>query len=252
MNKKIDSKYIEKLYDNIASKQYKGDYDKNRWAVKSEKSRYNAMFNTIKEKSKNTFFKKYIELGPGPGTWTKLFLENNPNAEFDLIDISSEMLKQAKNNLQKYPNKINYIKKDFLTFKTNKKYDFFFSSRAIEYLSDKEKAFEKIGNIIENKGKGIIITKTPHPIKDKIYEKIGRKIKSEHKDQISMKKMKVLLEKNGFKDIKIRHLIIEFPPSVRYNKPGINKKLYKIFKNRKICFFTKPFSEAYIAEFVKK
>ena len=248
---KIDTNYIEKLYNDIAGKQFKGNYEKNRWANKSEKSRYEMISNTLIKISKDYKFKEYIEIGPGPGTWTKIFLERNKNAKFTLVDISYEMLEQAKKNLINYSNLV-YLKGDFLKIPLGKKFDFFFSSRALEYLSDKEFAFKRIGEIIKKNGNGVIITKTPHPIKDKIYNKIGRKIRHEHKDQISLKRMKNLLEKNGFVDIKFFNVITEFPPSVRYNQPVINKKLYSLFNNKKPGIFLKPFSEAYMVIFRKK
>lgn len=73
--KKIDPKKIEELYNKLARETFKGDYEKYRWSGKVESSRYKMMEETLKEISKDYTFKKYIELGPGPGTWTKLFIK---------------------------------------------------------------------------------------------------------------------------------------------------------------------------------
>ena len=39
-------------------------------------------------------FNSCLELGPGPGTWTKLLFRHSPEADFDLVDISLHNLGQ--------------------------------------------------------------------------------------------------------------------------------------------------------------
>ena len=77
MIKKIASEDIESLYDRISGEDFEGDDEKNRWSGKTEKSRYRMMRSSINKLSRTAKYSRFIELGPGPGTWTKLFLNRN-------------------------------------------------------------------------------------------------------------------------------------------------------------------------------
>jgi len=250
MKNKIDSKEIGKLYNKISGEDFEGDYEKNRWAGRVEQSRYKMMQSTISKLASGIGYNRYIELGPGPGTWTKLFLDRNSDKEHVLVDVSKEMLDQAKVKLKKYK-KIRYIQSNFLDAKISGKFDFFFSSRAIEYVPNKEKTIAKIYNILEEGGSGAIITKTPYPRRDKIYSILGRKLRFEHKDQISTKRMKRLLKDAGFRNINFYPVIVEFPPSVRFNLPKLNWGLYLSMSNNKFGLMSNLISEAYLVTFKK-
>ena len=208
------------------------------------------MYLTINQLASQVKYNQYIELGPGPGTWTKLFLEKNSTKKHVLIDVSKEMLKQAKNKLNEY-NKIKYIESNFSDVQLSEKFDFFFSSRAIEYVPDKKKTIKKIYDLLAKNSAGAIITKTPHPIRDYIYDIIGRKIRIEQTGMISPKKMKKMLKVVGFTNIKIYPVIVEFPPSVKYNLPKVNKKIYELMSNKKFGLLSSLLSEAYLVTFEK-
>ena len=87
---------------------------------------------------KDLDFKNLFELGCGPGTWTKAFLNKNQKAKFLLVDISKKMLDQAKKNLKNYKN-IKYIEEDFLKFKTAEKFDCFFLQEQLNISQIKKK-----------------------------------------------------------------------------------------------------------------
>ncbi len=101
-----------------------------------------------------------FELGPGPGTWTKELLTIAPQATYHLVDISEEMLKQAKGNLKGFPN-ITFTQSDILDFVPQQQYDFFFSSRIIEYVPDKDRAIKIIASALKPGAYGYLVTKTP-------------------------------------------------------------------------------------------
>ncbi len=120
----MDAAEVKEVYNKQVKTKFGGDYDHHRWfsdALKEagyqmtlesirhhflersllpprsgEARRYHSAICGVGDS-----FNDCLELGPGAGTWTKLFLEKCPDAKFDLVDISSEMLKLAKENLDK-------------------------------------------------------------------------------------------------------------------------------------------------------
>jgi SAM-dependent methyltransferase len=147
-----------------------------------------------------------LELGPGPGTWTKLLIEEAPTAAFDLVDISNEMLKQAREALAD-SSRVAFINSDILEFTPTKKYDFFFSSRIIEYVPDKQKAIQIVSDSLISDSYGYIVTKTPHP--KRFW---GRKNQSPiHQHQVSCKELKRILEANNCSVLKVVNVTSVFP-----------------------------------------
>ena len=147
-----------------------------------------------------------LEVGPGPGTWTKVLLSNKEIARYDIVDISEEMLRQAKDNLHEFE-QINFVHSDILDFVPKEQYDFFFSSRFIEYVNDKEKVVDTIFKSLKPGGKGYLSTKTPQ------YGRfMSKKVNSPvHQGQISAKKLRELFERRGFKVKKIINVNSVFP-----------------------------------------
>ncbi len=244
----MESENIKKIYNQKIKEKYKKDYEYNRWFKnKIKKAGYDMTLRSIKYHlfRNTTPVNNYLELGPGAGTWTKLFIEKYSNADFDLVDISGEMLKLAKNNLDKYRANINYSEKDFLGFELNKKYDFFFSCRTLEYLPDKQLAVKKIAQLMQSGARGFIITKTPKYLRTKI---LGRKIPKLHQGQISPRKLKKLLKKSGIKDIRIYPATMSCP---LLHSPKINRLLHKLFYKRRLNLISKFFSESYCIKFIK-
>lgn len=70
-----------------------------------------------------------LELGCGSGRVTDIFLKKITDfKQFDLVDLSQEMIEFSKKRFSKY-NNLNFFSQDSINFlkKTNKKYDFVFS-----------------------------------------------------------------------------------------------------------------------------
>lgn len=190
-------------------------------------------------------YKTCLELGPGHGTWTSLLLDKAKNAKYELVDISREMLAISKERFSTQDN-IEYFESDFLEFNPGKTYDFFFSSRAIEYIDDKEKTVQKIADLLNKDGQGFIITKTPHYTRMKLMRK---KVSKFHSGQISPNKLKELMTKNNLEEIKIYPVTFSWP---FWSSSKMNRFLYKIFAQKKICVMSQFFSESYSVKFKKK
>ncbi|MBI4836918.1 MAG: methyltransferase domain-containing protein [Candidatus Portnoybacteria bacterium] len=275
-----------------------GDYERRRWFSDALRE---AGYQMTKESihyhllERGPFY-DCLELGPGAGTWTKLFLEKYPDANFDLVDISGEMLKLAKKNLDKFINplchseaigrrisssmrsfapqfcgaqddsgegnrddkgdtqddkrgvkfgNVRYFETDFLDFKPDKQYDLFFSSRALEYISDKKEAVLKVAGLLKSGGRGFIITKTPKYLRAKL---LGREIPELHQGQIAPRKLKQLLSETGFKNIEIYPVAMSLP---LLKSSKLNRLLFRIFYKFRLNFLSQFFAESYCVKFEK-
>lgn len=229
----IDLKTSDEPYEHrrwFSSKRARVAYDATRYAVKKY------ALPILKDRS------EVFELGAGPATWTKVLLEKAPNARYELVDISSEMLKQAKTALREQKN-ITYVESDICEFKPQKKYDFFFSSRIIEYVSDKDAAVSTISISLKKGAKGMIITKTPQ------YRRfLIKKPKSDfHSLQIEPKDLSNLLIKHGCSVLQVTPVTFVFP---KLKSAFLDRLLFNVGKFMPM-YLAKPFTESYAIIFVK-
>ncbi len=243
---------VGKKYNQDIQQKFKGNYEHYRWFKNGiSRAGYEMTLKTIKRHLKDEqFFYSTdkpllaLELGPGHGTWTKEILKMLAPIELDLVDISAEMLKLAR---QRFGNKnnIHYFQSDFLAFKAGKQYDLFFSVRALEYIEPKAEAIKKISSLLRPGGFGFIITKTPKYWRSKI---LRRPLKDLHKNQISPLKLKRLLRQNGFLSVKIYPAAMSWPfwPSAR-----MNLRLYRLFGGLPLNFISQFFAESYCVCFKK-
>ncbi|MEA1963174.1 MAG: class I SAM-dependent methyltransferase [Patescibacteria group bacterium] len=237
---------VKNKYNKDIKGKYNNKYEQERWFKNDiQKAGHKMTLGAIKKYALVNTYASCFELGPGHGTWTKELLEYNNNANYDLLDISSEMLRLVKERFKNIEN-INYIESDFLEFNPEKQYDLFFSSRAIEYIPKKEDVIKKISDLIKSSGRGFIITKTPKYSRNKI---LGRSISDFHSGQIAPEKLKRLLEKNNCENIKIYPVTMSWP---FWSSSKMNMLLYKIFGNYQLNLISKFFSESYCVVFNKK
>jgi glycosyltransferase involved in cell wall biosynthesis len=136
-----------------------------------------------------------IEIGCGPGIWTKLISEKCKSLV--AIDISGNMIKQAKSRVR--TQNVRFKQVDFSEYESVKVYDKVFSIRAIEYLSDLVSTVEKISKIVKKGGKISIITKTT-PTLITIRANSWQKLKS------------ILLRKNGLSELSLKHSMRNINP----------------------------------------
>jgi len=236
---------VKNFYNTVVKDKYNYHYEYNRWFKNPLlKSGYDMTHSTLVKVIKNLEFNNYIEVGPGPGTWTRLFLAEKPDANYHLVDISKEMIEIAKERLKKFIN-INFSVSDFTHFESNKNFDLFFSSRAVEYMPDKKAVFHKIFNLLSSGGRGLIITKTPKYLRSRL---LGRKIPAIHQNQISPQEVKYILVEIGFKNIKFIPVALNFPI---IRSVFLSNILYKIFGNKRLNSLSQFFSESYMVTFQK-
>ncbi|MBI4709151.1 MAG: class I SAM-dependent methyltransferase [Candidatus Portnoybacteria bacterium] len=243
----MDTSEIKDIYNRKVKGKFQGDYEHRRWfASDILKAGYEMTLKSLRYHllEKSPVFQDFLELGPGAGTWTKLFLEKQPQANFDLVDISSEMLALAKENLSFHQN-IKYFEADFLGFEGSKKYDLFFSSRVIEYFSNKEALIKKIQYFLKDEGEGFIITKTPKYWRSKLT---GKEIDNIHQGQIAPATLGVLLKKNNFSNTEFYPVTMVFP---FFGSTKLNKWLHRIFYKKRLNFLSRFFSESYCVKFSK-
>ena len=242
----MQTEQVKNKYNKDIKNKYNNGYEQERWFKNDiQKAGYEVTLEAVQKYALKDVYSFCFELGPGHGTWTKELLEHNSNANYDLLDISGEMLRLVKERFKDKTN-INYIEGDFLKFETEKQYDFFFSSRAIEYIPKKEEVAKKISDLIKSGGRGFVITKTPKYLRDKM---LGRKIDDFHSGQIAPEKLRELFKKNNCKNIKIYPVTMSWP---FWRSAKMNMLLYKIFGNYQLNLVSQFFSESYTVIFEKK
>jgi len=151
--------------------------------------------------------KEYLELGPGPGTWTKVIRATIPSAQMHLVDISSSMLASAKKNLGE-DSAFTYTESDFLKWSPAKEYDLFFSSRAIEYFPDKRPVVATIAHALKKGGEAFLITKLPHYHRMKL---LGKKVGAFHEGQVTPQFLTELFRNVGMRSVDIRPVFVVVP-----------------------------------------
>lgn len=152
--------------------------------------------------------KTVLELGPGPGTWTRMLNDANPSAKFILTDISFEMLERARGALPSSAS-VETREGEFLSAPLAKgEADFFFSSRAIEYVGDTKKAAEKIYDVLKPGGRGCVITKTPKRLENTLRGYTPSKL---HQGQITPRLLVDSLRAAGFKHVRAYPVTFSFP-----------------------------------------
>lgn len=151
--------------------------------------------------------KEYLELGPGPGTWTKVIRPTIPSANMHLVDISSAMLASAKKNIGEDP-AFTFTESDFLAWSPAKEYDLFFSSRAIEYFPDKRPPIMTISKALRKGGEAFLITKLPHYGRMKL---LGKKAGAFHEGMVTPRTLAAHFTEAGMDVLDIRPVFVVVP-----------------------------------------
>lgn len=185
---------------------------------------------------------RVFELGPGAGTWTKLLLARFPDAYYDLIDISREMLARARNAIGEREN-VRYVESEFLSHQAEGKYDLFFSSRVLEYISDKKLFAKRVHDLLAPGGVGFLITKMPHYERDRF---LGRKKSDFHQGQIAPAALMETLREVGFIDVEAYPVTMSVP---LLHSPRANLLLGKLLAPFPLGLFGAIFAESYAVVF---
>lgn len=94
-----------------------------------------------------------LDIGAGTGLFSSLLLEKYPNAKLTLIDLSENMLEQAKDRLKGIED-IEYIVADYTKHEFEKTYDMIISSLSIHHLTEEEKRelYKKVFTLLNEGG----------------------------------------------------------------------------------------------------
>ena len=134
--------------------------------------------------------KSVLEIGVGTG---RLAVRVAPVCKhFTGIDISSETVKRAEENLKDLDN-VKIICDDFLSAEFNEKFDVVYSSLTFMHIEEKQKAVDKVFTLLKNGGRFVLSTdKNPSDTIDAGFTKI--KIFPDNPDNI-----RACIEKSGMK-----------------------------------------------------
>lgn len=89
-----------------------------------------------------------MDAGCGSGLLTKQLAKKVPQGKVYAIDIDSNMIKQAKNNLQLFDN-VEIMQSSFADIKLSRKMDVIFSNSALHWIQDHRKAFQNFWKMLK-------------------------------------------------------------------------------------------------------
>ena len=102
---------------------------------------------------------KILEIGCGNAMITIELAKRNPNGTITAIEVSEEMISQAKFNISKTNlSNIKLIHKDAIQIDFKDKFDAIFSNSAIHWIKNLELMYEKIYNALRQNGRIMIQT----------------------------------------------------------------------------------------------
>ena len=241
----LNADLVAKKYNSLVGATLQGAYEENRWFRDPiQRAAYDMTRRSVERQALTVPFTRYFELGPGPGTWTKLFVAREPEASFTLVDISEEMIRAAQRALPPDA-RVTCLVRDFSEFATPQTYDLFFSSRAFEYLPDKAAAVKKIMALLAPGGRGFIITKTPKYWRDRLR---GRNPSAFHRGQISPRRFRRLLRKCGARDVALYPVTVSVP---WFNSPRLNLFVCRLLCRWRLNPFSQAVAESYGVRFKK-
>lgn len=109
-------------------------------------------YNTVVQLTEKYENPTILDLGAGTGILTQLLHKQHPTSNITLIDLSTEMLKNAKQKFKKQNFK--YIEADYLKHEFTEQYDIIVSSLSIHHLTDNEKQllYKKIYDTLKTNG----------------------------------------------------------------------------------------------------
>jgi len=246
-NKMVDhTEQMRAYYGSAVSERWGEDYETRRWSSTPYfRSQYVMTKATIDRALQRRSWRRALELGPGPGTWTKLLLEQEPSAEYTLVDISAYMQEQFLENVGEHRN-VTYRLLDFESYVPEGNYDLFFSIRAIDYLSNKDQAIKKIAQLLNSDGLGLIIAKMGHPWKKKI---LGQKTAWQHQHKITPQQLVSLLKEYGCRIETVRPAVVHIPVIGRIL--WLNHLLWRVLSRIPLGWWSRWLCESYVVVFQK-
>lgn len=161
---------------------------------------------------------KILEIGCGPGTWTKLVAPKCMH--LTSIDISEEMLREAKRYAK--AKNVSFVNADFSRYNTKEKFDKIYFVRVFEYFKNKDAALRKLHSMLKKDGKLVIIAKSPYTVWA-LLPKLRKFWKEQAEknglwvENISAGRMEVMLKDAGFRNTRAKPVIVRLPIFKRAN-----------------------------------
>lgn len=192
-----------------------------------------ALHNHYKGIVKNFTNLKCIECGCGGGYESSLMARDG--AEVTILDYSEKAIEYAKIVSRRVGvlNKIRFVNNDILDFDTKEKYGLVWNCGVVEHYSD-DKALLIIKKMMDfTKNGGLVVITVPNLLSPQsIYWMLTTGKGSER--YISHRKLKILMEKAGLKDVQIKifnywlpsFLPVEWAIAISKNKLLNNLKLF--------------------------
>lgn len=101
---------------------------------------------------------RVLEVGSGPGFYTKLLLDAFPNLEVYCLEINPTFINYAKHNLMEYSGRIHFVNESIeKTPFLDNSFDFVISRLVFQHLEKPYIAIKEIYRILKNNGKNIIL-----------------------------------------------------------------------------------------------
>ena len=153
------NEYVRESYDE-GLRRMERDYTSARWFSSPEaRFDYEQTRRALERALPAGSLGRVLEIGPGDGTWTKLFAEST--GELTLLDQSGEMLERAREQLGARPN-ISYVLSDIAAYELpSHRYDLIIGVRCFEYFEDKRFVLRKLIAALAPGGRLILVTKNP-------------------------------------------------------------------------------------------
>jgi 2-polyprenyl-3-methyl-5-hydroxy-6-metoxy-1,4-benzoquinol methylase len=108
-----------------------------------------------------------LDIGCGTGLVSNLFAKYRPNSQFTSIDFSDSIDYASNFAKENNINNVKWVKKDFLEFKTVKRYDVIICCGVLHHIPEYERALTKMKELLKPGGKLILA----------IYNKYGKILK---------------------------------------------------------------------------
>lgn len=198
-------------FNSVAKESNDGSYEARRWAANPrvvEQRRATAAFIERVVVPYAARSARIMELGPGPGTWTRRLASANTHAQLILLDISSGMLERARAAASEVSS-VGIREGEFLSVAVMKgETDLFFSSRALEYVVDKDAAARKIMRILAAGGTGCVITKMPKTFVNRVMR---RRTKPLHRHQVRPRDLQARLREAGATQVRLYPVTFAMP-----------------------------------------
>lgn len=173
---------------------------------------------------------RYLEIGCGPGTWTKVVAAHS--AQVVALDISANMIEQAQRYIGDAKN-VTFVHGDAIHYQPDGLFDGYFSFRVVEYIDGWQDTLTRVAAHVAPGGRAVICTKTPISVYrgtgrerwfttgvKRALGKLGRRLRGQPEPPaddrfwqryVSPAALQRVLEQSGFTDFELAPAIYGLP-----------------------------------------